>query len=326
MARKRRLESSDGLYHVINRGNYRADVFGTEGAKKSFAKTLEEACEKFNWGLSAYCLMSNHFHLCLATPSGNLSVGMRWLQATFAMRFNKYRKEHGHLFQGRFKSLLVEPGQHWLDLVDYIHLNPVRAGLSSVDGIGRYPWTSLNRFPKRKGRPSRFDCSWMDYFEDYDDSRGGWARYISHLKLKYSDDPQEIEELDRKMCRGWGLGSSDFKQAVADDLARDRSLARLEREDLAELNRSRWDSALGKCMDLLGKNASNAAEERLSAAWKLAIASKLKRESSVTNAWLSDRLNMGKPRSVSAICGRYARDREGACQWARRLKKLIIDH
>ena len=146
------------------------------------------------------------------------------------------------------------------------------------------------------------------------------------MKLKYSDDPQEIEELDRKMCRGWGLGSSDFKQAVADDLAKDRSLARLEREDLAELNRSRWDSALGKCMDLLGKNASDAAEERLSAAWKLAIASKLKRESSVTNAWLSDRLNMGKPRSVSAICGRYARDREGACPWARRLKKLIIDH
>ncbi len=115
MARKRRLESSDGLYHVINRGNYRADIFETEGAKKSFVKALEEACGKFDWELSAYCLMSNHYHLCLGTPLGNLSVGMRWLQATFAMRFNKYRKERGHLFQGRFKSLLVEPGQHWLE-------------------------------------------------------------------------------------------------------------------------------------------------------------------------------------------------------------------
>ena len=293
MARKRRLESSDGLYHVINRGNYRADIFETEGAKQSFVKALEEACGKFDWELSAYCLMSNHYHLCLGTPLGNLSVGMRWLQATFAMRFNKYRNEHGHLFQGRFKSLLVEPGQHWLDLVDYIHLNPVRAGLSAIDGIGRYPWTSLNRFPKRKSRPSYFDCSWMDYFEDFADSKGGWARYISHLRLKHSDDPQEIKELDSKMCRGWGLGSSDFKQAVADDLARVRALVRLEREDLAELNR--------------------------------AISSKLKRESSVTNAWLSDRLNMGKPRAVSAICGKYAREREGTCEWARRLKELTID-
>ncbi len=129
MAGKRRLESSDGLYHVINRGNYRADIFGTEGAKKSFVKTLGEACEKFDWELSAYCLMSNHYYLCLGTPLGNLSVGMRWLQATFAMRFNKYRKEHGHLFQGRFKSILVEPGQQRsMDLVDYIHLNPVGGG------------------------------------------------------------------------------------------------------------------------------------------------------------------------------------------------------
>jgi REP element-mobilizing transposase RayT len=97
MARKQRLESSDGLYHVINRGNYRADVFGTEGAKQSFAKTLEEACEKFDWGLSAYCLMSDHYHLCLATPSGNLSVGMRWLHSSFANRFRKFFKKEESL-------------------------------------------------------------------------------------------------------------------------------------------------------------------------------------------------------------------------------------
>ena len=101
---------------------------------------------------------------------------------------------------------------------------------------------------------------------------------------------------------------------------------RLEREDLAELNRSRWDTALSKRLELLGKNPSDAEGEKLSAAWKLAIASKLKRESSGTNAWLSDRLNMGKPRAVSAIWGKYAGEREGACEWARRLKGLTINH
>ena len=87
MARKLRPEFNGGLYHVINRGNYRAFVFDTDGAKDAFSEALWEACEKFSWELSAYCVMGNHFHLCLGTPLGNLSVGMRWLQATFAMRF-----------------------------------------------------------------------------------------------------------------------------------------------------------------------------------------------------------------------------------------------
>ena len=79
MPRKLRVESNEGLYHVINRGNYRSWIFESDGAKRSFHDTLFEACERFSWELSAYCLMSNHFHLCLGTPRGNLSVGMRWL-------------------------------------------------------------------------------------------------------------------------------------------------------------------------------------------------------------------------------------------------------
>lgn len=92
---------------------------------------------------------------------------MRWLQGTFASRFNRYRKENGHLFQGRFKSLAVEPGQHWLDLADYIHLNPVRAGVVDAATLGKHPWTSLYWFPKRKTRPDYLDCSWMDCFDDF---------------------------------------------------------------------------------------------------------------------------------------------------------------
>jgi len=80
-------------------------------------------------------MMSNHFHLCLSTPLGNLSGGMGWLQGTYAKRFNGYRKVAGHLFQGRFKTLAVEPGTHLKNLVDYIHLNPVRAGLTPADSL-----------------------------------------------------------------------------------------------------------------------------------------------------------------------------------------------
>ncbi|HVU33767.1 MAG TPA: transposase, partial [Opitutaceae bacterium] len=85
MPRKRRLEYSGAVYHVISRGNYRAHVFGQEGTKFAFLKCLDEACEKAGWVVHAWCVMSNHYHLCVETPQPNLVEGMRWLQATFAV-------------------------------------------------------------------------------------------------------------------------------------------------------------------------------------------------------------------------------------------------
>ncbi len=105
MARKLRLEFPGACYHVINRGNYRADIFHTEGAKSAFEGALVQACAKSGWHLHAFVIMRNHFHLALETPDGNLVTGMQWLQATFANRFNKLRGARGHLFQGRYKAL-----------------------------------------------------------------------------------------------------------------------------------------------------------------------------------------------------------------------------
>ena len=325
MARKPRIESNTGLYHVLNRGNYRSDIFKSEAAKTSFLTTLFEACERFSWELSAFCIMSNHYHLCLGTPRGNLSNGMRWLQSTFAARFNSYRKERGHLFQGRFKSILVEPGEHWLALVDYIHLNPVNAGLVDPEGIGKYPWTSLFYFPKLSSRPAFLNTRWMDYFNDFGDSKGGWVRYINHLRFKSSDDPKEIEELDRQMCRGWSLGSKEFANKVAADLRKQVSVLSLDRDNLTRFNQALWKEGLQQCLSHLGKSVEDAAVEKHSADWKLAIATKLKRETSVTNNWLTEQLRMGSPRSVSAICGVYQREREKSCKQAKSLRNLIID-
>jgi putative transposase len=100
MPRKLRLEYPDACYHLINRGNYRRDVFASEGAKQAFERTLFEGCEKWSWQLHAFVLMSNHFHLAVTTPGGNLVVGMQWLQATYANRFNRLRIERGPSFRG----------------------------------------------------------------------------------------------------------------------------------------------------------------------------------------------------------------------------------
>ncbi|MGH7945844.1 MAG: transposase [Opitutaceae bacterium] len=110
MARKLRLEFPGALYHVINRGNYRSWVFGEDRTRTAFEQCLLETCERGGWWLHAFVIMGNHFHLAVETPEGNLVAGMQWLQSTFANRFNRLRHVNGHLFQGRYKSLLIEPG------------------------------------------------------------------------------------------------------------------------------------------------------------------------------------------------------------------------
>jgi putative transposase len=108
MPRSLRIEYPGAVYHVLNRGNYRSDVFGVEGSKEIFEQTLIGSCERFGWILHAYCLLDNHYHMAIETPDSNLSVGMQWLQSTYANRFNRLVKERGHVFQGRYKSLVIE--------------------------------------------------------------------------------------------------------------------------------------------------------------------------------------------------------------------------
>jgi REP element-mobilizing transposase RayT len=121
MARRLRIEYAGAYYHVINRGNYRSWIFETAGARASFLDCLEQVCESQGWRLHAWCLMGNHYHLLVETPEPNLVWGMKWLQSTFANRFNRFRKANGHVFQGRYKALLLD-GDAVGPVCHYIHL------------------------------------------------------------------------------------------------------------------------------------------------------------------------------------------------------------
>lgn len=113
MARTPRIQFDGAIYHVINRGNYRQDLFARSGTAEAFEGTLFETCKRCGWELAAYCIMSNHYHLALTTPKGNLVEGVHWLQSTFGNRFHRFIGERGHVFQGRYKVILVEPGATW---------------------------------------------------------------------------------------------------------------------------------------------------------------------------------------------------------------------
>jgi len=140
MARPLRLEFAGALYHVTSRGNRREMIFESDDDRHTFLSVFEEVCETFNWECHAYCLMGNHYHLLIETPDGNLSKGMRQLNGVYTQHFNRTHSRVGHVFQGRYKAILVEKNSYLLELCRYIVLNPVRAAMvrSAID----WPWSS----------------------------------------------------------------------------------------------------------------------------------------------------------------------------------------
>ncbi len=151
MPRKLRVEYEGAIYHVMNRGDRREPIFLCAEDRELFLQTVDEACQKTGWQVHAYCLMNNHFHLVVETPRANLVAGKRWFLGTYTARFNRRHKLSGHLFSGRYKSLLVDgSGTGYLKSVcDYVHLNPVRAKLLKPEQrLAEYRWSSSPEYLK----------------------------------------------------------------------------------------------------------------------------------------------------------------------------------
>ena len=140
MARPLRLELAGGLYHVTSRGNSRQDIYIDDEDRLCWLDLLGDTCTSFNWVCHAYCLMTNHYHIVLETVEGNLSQGMRQLNGVYTQRFNRRHRRVGHVFQGRYKAILVDKDSYLLELSRYVVLNPVRAAM--VNDVGDWEWSS----------------------------------------------------------------------------------------------------------------------------------------------------------------------------------------
>ena len=150
MARRLRLISNQGAYHVYNRAELGQPIFETDAAKQVFLETLLRTTHRFGWDLPAYAIMTNHFHLIVTTPRGNLSQGMHALQSDFANKHKAFRGSPGHVFQSRYGSAHYPAGPSTARKIDYVHLNPVRAGIITLEELRDYPWTSC-RLLRRPG-------------------------------------------------------------------------------------------------------------------------------------------------------------------------------
>ncbi len=140
MIRPLRIEYPGAVYHITSRGNEKKSIFKDEQDYENFFNSLQHVNKRYNWMCHAYCLMTNHYHLLIETPDGNLSLGIRQLNGVYTQLFNKRHKRNGHLFQGRFKGILIEKDSHLLEVCRYVVLNPVRAGM--VKSPEDWKWSS----------------------------------------------------------------------------------------------------------------------------------------------------------------------------------------
>jgi REP element-mobilizing transposase RayT len=225
--RHARVEYEGAIYHLINRGDRREDIFRGDKDRELFLKTLGEACGRTDWQVHAYCLMRNHFHLVLETPRPNLRLGMQWLLGTYTARFNRRHKLFGHLFSGRYKALLVDgSGDGYLKTVcDYVHLNPLRAKLLKSDQpLESFRWSSYPAYLTAEGRRPK----WLRA----DRLLGEWGiqRDTAAARKQFQALVAQRCELERsrqsddwaRLRRGWCVGSKEFRQSMLDRIEETR--------------------------------------------------------------------------------------------------------
>lgn len=304
MVRKLRIEFEGAIYHVLNRGNYRRDLFTTAGEAGAFVGALMEAVGTFGWRLHAYVVMRNHYHLALQTPQPNLKEGMHWLQSTFATRFNRLRHERGHLFQGRYQSLLVEDDATLARLVNYIHLNPVRAGIVTAEQVATFRWSSLRGFVRGEQFGALVAGDWLKAMGLTCDA-DGWATYVDRLR-QLALDPEEQDRLGfGAMSRGWAIGTSAWKKAVAKDHAALKFTPGLAAEDARSLREARWEACRDAVLAQAKRSQDELRNEFHSAPWKLELALQIRAESGASLRWLGQELHLGNPESVRSLLSRH---------------------
>ncbi len=294
MARKLRVQHPGAIYQVMNRGARREPIFKDGADRQRFLDTLGEACLKTGWQVQAYCLMANHFHLVVETPQANLVTGMKWFLGTNTSRFNRRHKLLGHLFSGRYKSLIVDgSGNGYLRTVcDYVHLNPARAKLVSPEQpLREFRWSSWREYLMSPGQRQ----GWLRVerllgeYRIPEESTTGRRRLEEALEARRAaEDGDDYKPIRR----GWFFGDRTLKEELLaavnaqaggwhyGEELRESAEAKAERIVTEELKRRQW-AATELAARLKGDPG------------KLAIARRLREETTMTLAWIAERLKMG---------------------------------
>lgn len=206
MARPLRLELAGGLYHVTSRGDGREDIYLTDTDRMIWLDVFGQTCARFKWVCHAWCQMNNHYHLLIETPQANLARGMRHLNGVYTQRFNREHGRVGHVFQGRYKAILVERDSYLLELARYIVLNPVRA--RAVPQVQDWAWSSYRATCGQEPKPEWLQTDWIlsQFGADHARAVAAYVRFV-HEGLRL---PTVWDKLQGQIY----LGSAEFVQKM----------------------------------------------------------------------------------------------------------------
>jgi putative transposase len=192
---------------VTSRGNEQKDVFKSKKDREQFLSYLESAVVRYGAVIHAYCLMSNHYHLLLETPAGNLSQIMRHINGAYTTYFNVKRKRVGHLFQGRYKAILAEADEYAAELSRYIHLNPVMAGIAAKPE--EYEWSSYRQLIGMTETQTWLTTSFILRFFGGESARDKYRKFVNEAINQECDNPL------KKVIASTILGSPDFVREMS---------------------------------------------------------------------------------------------------------------
>lgn len=221
MARPLRIEYSGAVYHITSRGNEKKPVFKSDQVRNNFLNTLQHVNKRYHWLCHAYCLMDNHYHLLIETPDGNLAISMRQLNGVYTQLFNKLHERTGHLFQGRYKSILIQKDSHLVEVCRYVVLNPVRAKI--VEAPGAWQWSS---YQATAGRKTAHPCLTI-----------GWV-------LGQFSGKRAKAEKEYRQFVSWGIGKSIWNEVrgqaiLCEETFADKMADHLRKHrDMPEISRS----------------------------------------------------------------------------------------
>jgi REP element-mobilizing transposase RayT len=233
MARRPRLQFAGGFYHVMARGNRKSTIFHDDDDRRQLLHIVDEAVAAYNLRIYSYCLMRNHYHFVLETPEPNLSAAMQFVNGVFARRSNRRHKQTGHVFEGRFRSLVIQRESYLVRAARYVVRNPVRAGL--VEDAGAWPWSSYLATVGRESVPCWLNVDWIRWAFK--------ARALAEAQRRYADYVNEPADSQRPLVlNAVVLGTKHFARRVLQvceggrpDRPAPRVIRRLFRPTLSQL-------------------------------------------------------------------------------------------
>ncbi len=334
MPRKPRIEFAGAVYHVMSRGNHQEAIFLEDRDREIFLDTLEEVCGRTGWRVHAFVLMGNHYHLLIETPEANLVAGMKWLQGTYTQRFNTRHKVWGHLFQGRYKALLVDAcrGDYFSVLGSYIHLNPARARLFDLErgALSDFVWSSYPLYLKPSKRPSWLTVSRMLRSLGLSDDLSGRRRYSKRMQKRVgemlcSERPWDLDARWASIRRGWCFGAEEFREEMLEKIENlPGERVSFSGEEVRRHDEQEAERLLVEGMTVLGLKEDDLSTMRKGAEEKALLAWLMRKHTAVPNAWIAERLQMGRPDCLSRYPRRIAESQDaGVVGKRKQLEKLL---